>query len=172
MFMDRVMGVFRLDVSTFEAIEHDRNATGQAAAVVAIVALLGAIGSGIGNNIAGRSFVGGFLSTLIWTFIGWVLWSVVSYIIGTSLFNGQASVDEMLRVIGFAYAPQVLNIIPCVGWLIGGIWSLIAGFIAVRQGLDLDNTKAFLTIVVGFFVYLVGLIVLGIINGIFAAIIS
>ena len=71
----------------------------------------------------------------------------------------------MLRVIGFAYSPQILNIIPCVGWIIGGIWSLIAGFIAVRQGLDLDNTKAFLTIAVGFVVYIVIFIVLGLIFG-------
>jgi hypothetical protein len=76
--------------------------------------------------------------------------------VGTTLFNGQATIEEMLRVIGFAYAPQILGIIPCCGWFIGLIWSLVAGFIAVRQGLDLDNINAFLTIVVGFVIYLIG----------------
>jgi hypothetical protein len=53
-------------------------------------------------------------------------------------------------VIGFAQLPLLLSIIPCIGSVIGGIWALIAGFIAVRQGLDLDNTKTFLTVVIGF----------------------
>ena len=84
---------------------------------------------------------------------------------GTSLFGGEADLGEMLRVIGFAYAPQFLGIIPCIGWLIGAIWTLIAGFIAVRQGLDLDNTKAFLTIVIGFVVYIVGAVIVGVFIG-------
>jgi hypothetical protein len=85
--------------------------------------------------------------------------------VGTNLFGGKATVDEMLRVIGFAYAPQMLSIIPCIGGLVGWIWSLIAGFIAIRQGLDLDNTKAFLTVLVGFIVYVIGNIVVGAIIG-------
>jgi hypothetical protein len=85
--------------------------------------------------------------------------------VGTSFFNGQATVDEMLRVIGFAHAPQILGVIPCLGWIVGMIWSLIAGFIAVRQGLDLDNTNTFLTIAIGFVVYLAGAFVLGLITG-------
>jgi uncharacterized membrane protein YeaQ/YmgE (transglycosylase-associated protein family) len=61
----------------------------------------------------------------------------------------------MLRVIGFAYLPMLLSIIPCIGGFIGIIWALAAGFIAIRQGLDLDNTKAFFTVVIGAVVYLV-----------------
>lgn len=164
--VNRIIGVFRLDPNTFEEVEHDTTATGQAAIIVLIVAVLSAIGSGLGANVAGGgTFVGNFLSTLVWTFIGWVLWSAVSYFVGTSLFGGQADLGEMLRVIGFAYSPQFLGIIPCIGVLVGAIWSLIAGFIAVRQGLDLDNTKAFLTILVGFLVYIIGQAILGLFIG-------
>jgi hypothetical protein len=162
---DRIIGVFKLDSNTFEEIEHDSDATSQAVIIVAVVALIGAIGSGLGASFADTSFMGSFISSLIWTFVGWFLWSLVSYFVGTTFFGGQADLGEMLRVIGFAYAPQVLSIIPCIGWLIGAIWSLIAGFIAVRQGLDLDNTKAFLTIVVGFFVYLVGFFLINLVVG-------
>jgi hypothetical protein len=164
--LDRILGVFKLDVPTFEAIEHDTSATPQAAIIVLIVALLAGIGNGFLATMGeGGVFVTGFISSLIWTFIGWILWSLVSWFVGTNLFGGKASVDEMLRVIGFAYAPQMLSIIPCIGGLIGWIWSLIAGFIAVRQGLDLDNTKAFLTVLVGFIVYVIGNIVVGAIIG-------
>jgi hypothetical protein len=43
--LQRIMGVFMLNADTFEEIEHDQSATGQAAIVVTIVALLSAIGA-------------------------------------------------------------------------------------------------------------------------------
>ena len=153
---NRIMGVFKLDVNTFEEIEHDETATSQAALVVGLVALLSAVGSGLGASYSGSNFWSSFISTLIWAFVGWFLWAGVSYLVGTSLFGGQATFGEMLRVIGFAQAPQLLGIIPCLGTLVGAIWALIAGFIAIRQGLDLDNTKAFLTALVGFVVLMIG----------------
>jgi hypothetical protein len=150
MLMDRIIGVFKLDVATFEEIEADQSATSQAALVVLVIAIISGLGSGLGANFMGTSFLGSFASSFISVFVGWLVWSAVTYFIGTSFFGGQADMGEMMRVLGFAYAPQALSIIPCLGWLVGAIWSLIAGFIAVRQGLDLDNTKAFLTIIVGF----------------------
>ena len=163
--LERVIGVFKLDVNVFEEIEHDQGATGQAATIVAIVALLAALGSGIGASFSDGNFFLSFISTLIWTFVGWIVWSAVTYFVGTSLFGGVADMGEMLRVIGFAFAPQILGIIPCIGGLVGGIWSLIAGFVAVRQGLDLDNTKAFLTILIGFVVFMVGTFIIAMFVG-------
>lgn len=152
----RILGVLSLKVATYEEIEHDNSATTQAVIIVAIVALLGGIGGGIGAQFAGGNVLTGFIGQLVWGFAGWLLWSLSAWLVGTKLFNGQATIDEMLRVIGFAYTPLVLGIIPCIGAIIGGLWALVTGFFAVRQGLDLDNTKALLTIVVGFIVYLAG----------------
>ena len=163
--VNRILGVFRLDPNTFEDIEHDSSATSQAALIVAIVAFLSAIGSGLLATFGNGRFSTSFITSLVWVFIGWFLWSIVSWFVGTNLFGGKATVDEMLRVIGFAYAPQMLSIIPCIGGFIGVIWSLIAGFIAIRQGLDLDNTKALLTVLVGFIVYVIGNIIVGLVIG-------
>lgn len=163
--LERVIGVFKLDVNVFEEIEHDQGATGQAAIIVAIAALLAALGSGMYSSFSDGNFFLSFISTLIWTFVGWVVWSAATYFVGTSVFGGMADMGEMLRVIGFAYAPQILSVIPCIGGLVGAIWSLIAGFVAVRQGLDLDNTKAFLTIVIGFVVYIAGAVIVGLFIG-------
>ncbi len=162
---ERIIGVFKLDVNTFEEIEHDSAATMQAVIIVSVVALLAGLGSLIGAMVSGTASAGGFFGTLIWTFVGWLIWAAVTYFVGTTLFGGQATIEEMLRVIGFAYAPQLLSIIPCVGAFIGLIWSLIAGFIAVRQGLDLDNMKALITIFVGFIVIVIGNIVVGLLLG-------
>lgn len=163
--INRIVGVFKLDSNTFEDVEHDTSATTQALIVVLIVAIISGIGSGFGATISDGSFVRSFLGTLISALLGWLIWSAVSWFVGTTFFGGKADIGEMLRVIGFAYSPQVLGIIPCIGGIVGAIWSLIAGFIAVRQGLDLDNVKAFLTILIGFFFYLIVFAVLGIFVG-------
>jgi hypothetical protein len=143
----------------------DPNATGQAAVVVFIVALVAALGSGFGALLTDGEFFTSVLSTLLSVIVGWVVWSVLTWFVGVKFFGGKADISEMLRVIGFAYAPQMLGIIPCVGWFIGIVWSLIAGFIAIRQGLDLDNTKAFFTAVVGVIAYMVVSLIFNIIMG-------
>ena len=165
MFMDRIIGVFKLDVATFEAIEADESATSQAAIVVLVIAIISGLGSALGASFMQASFLGSFASSFFATIIGWLVWSAVTYFVGTSFFGGKADMGQMLRVLGFAYAPQILSIIPCIGWLIGAIWSLIAAFVAVRQGLDLDNTKAFLTIIVGFVIIILISAVFGLIFG-------
>ena len=166
--LDRIMGVFRLDAATFEEIEHDQDATMQAALLVLVISVILGVGSGIGSAIVDEGFFGGFLSSIISAFVGWIVWSAITYFVGTSLFGGQADLGEMLRVIGFAYAPQILGIVPCIGWLIGAIWTLAAGFVAVRQGLDLDNTNALLTIIIGFIGYAALAIVVAIVFGVSA----
>lgn len=161
--LERIIGVLKLDVNTYEEIEADQTATTQAAIVVVAVAIL----SGIGNGFAGNSFIGGFISTAVWALIGWVIWSAVTYFVGTSFFGGKADLGQMLRVIGYAQAPQALNFlgfIPVLGGIISfvaAIWSLVTAFIAVRQGLDLDNTKAAITVVIGWIIVFVGGLIIG-----------
>ncbi|MBN1486906.1 MAG: YIP1 family protein [Anaerolineae bacterium] len=165
MLLDRIMGVFKLDANVFTEIEHDQDATSQAAIIVAIVAFLAAIGSGVGAAMSEGSFIGNFLFSLVWTFIAWFIWSGVTYFVGTNLFKGDADMGEMLRVIGFAYAPQMLSIIPCFGSLIGGIWSLIASIVAIREGMDFDSTKAVFTVLIGWIIVFILSIVLGSVFG-------
>lgn len=167
-FMERLIGVFKLDKSVFENVEHDESALSQAAVVITAIAILSTIGTLI-NNLVFSDNAQGFMalvSSFLMAYIGWGLWSAAVWIVGTKMFGGQADLPEMLRVIGFAYAPMLLQIIPCIGIVAGLLWTLAAGFVAVREGLDLDNTKAFLTIVVGFFVYLIGAAVVGMIFGV------
>jgi hypothetical protein len=166
MDFDRIIGVFKLDARVFAEIERDQTATSQAAIIVAIVAVLSAIGSGISAAIGGGGgALGSILFSLIWTFIAWIVWSAVTYFVGTSLFNGEADMGEMMRVIGYAYAPQMLGIIPCIGSLIGGIWSLIASFVAIKEGLDFDTGKAIATVVIGWLlVFILNLVVASILG--------
>ncbi len=151
----RVIGVFKLDSKTFEEIENNTSLTLYAAIIVALVALVSGVGTGISRAIFGGSVLGGFFGSIFGTFLGWIIWAAITWFVGTRFFGGKADLPEMLRVIGFAFIPLFLTIIPCIGSVIGGIWALIAGFVAIRQGLDLDNTKTFLTVVVGFIGYVI-----------------
>jgi hypothetical protein len=112
--------------------------------------------------------IGAFLNGLVGALLAWVIWSALTYFIGAKLFNGESSFNEMLRLIGFAQAPRLLSVfsfIPCIGGLLslaGWIWSLVASYLAIKEGLDLDDGKTILTVVISFLVViLVNLFVLG-----------
>ena len=129
MLVERIIGVLKLDVNTYEEIDADESATSQAALVVAIVAIVGGlIGGGI-SAMLGGNFLGSFLSILLNAFIGWVVWAAVTFFVGTRFFEGQSDMGQMLRVIGFAQAPGILRIIPVCGGFVGWIWSIVCGFI-------------------------------------------
>lgn len=170
-FVQRMLGAAMLDVETYEEVEHDLDATVQAAGVVVIVAVCAAIG---GAGHGGGGIVGRPIAQLL----GWLVWSGVTYFIGTRLFNGQATWGELLRTIGFAQSPGVLFLaagVPLLGGLVSaaaGIWMLIAGLIAIRQALDVSTGQALITAFLGWLAGVAVGFVLAVAFGIPAAIIS
>jgi len=180
MLVERMIRAARLDVSLYEEVESDTTATSQAATVVLLVAIANAIaGAIVGAFIShrgGTGILGGIIGGIIIAFIGWIAWSYVTYFVGTNLFNGTATPGEMMRTIGFAQSPGVLNIItfiPCLGAIVAlvvAIWMLIAGVIAVRQALDFETSKAILTVIIGWIVYVIIAVVIGAIIGVGSAI--
>lgn len=151
---DRMLGAARLDVDTYEEVEADASATGQAAMVVVLVAIASAIG-GAGSGASG--IIGGVLTAII----GWLLWAGITYLIGDKMLGGTATWGELLRTLGFAQAPGVLlvlAIIPILGWAVQavvGIWLLVTGVVAIRQALDFSTGKAILTAVAGWLVLVI-----------------
>ena len=152
--VDRMRGAALLDVATYEDVEHDTQATGQAAVVVALTAIATAIG---------LSWRGGpgVISALVSTLGGWAVWAGITYAVGTRLFGGRATWGELLRTLGFAQAPGVLMvaaIVPVLGGLVRAVvsvWLLVTMVVAIRQALDVDTGKAILTGVIGWFGWLV-----------------
>ena len=151
--LERMRGAALLDIPTYEEVEHDTSATGQAALVVGIVAIATAIAQA-------RAGVPGVIAGLLSAYVGWAIWSGVTYLIGTWL-GGTATWGEMLRTIGFAQTPGVLRvfgIIPILGTLVQlvvFVWMLIAGIIAIRQALDFGTGKAIVTAVIGLMLYII-----------------
>ena len=146
--VDRMKGAAMLDVATYEEVEHDEKATGQAAIVVIIVAVCSAIGA---------VWRGGpsIIVAPVGAILGWLLWAAVTYIIGGKLLGGTATWGELLRTLGFAQAPGVLmifGIIPLLGGvvrLVVALWLLVAGVVAIRQALDFSTGKAIATAILG-----------------------
>lgn len=153
--MQRLMRIARFDETVWEEIEHDEGADMEAAAVVIIAAFLSALGSGI----ASRGFIGVFvLSLLSVVLISWLLWSAVTMFVGTRLFDAETDFREMARMLGYATAPAALGLlgaIPCLGAIIGliaSLLSLVIGFLAIREALDLETGETIITIVIGWVV--------------------
>lgn len=164
-FIDRMIGAAKLNPASYEEVEHDSSATGQAAGVVVLVA----IASGIGA--LGAVSFGGFILSIIATLIGWVIWAAVAWLVGTKLLpepQTEADIGQLLRTMGFAATPGLLAIfvfIPGIGpiiAIIASIWMLIATVVAIRQALDYSNTwRAIGVVVIGWIIFLLINMLLG-----------
>jgi hypothetical protein len=152
----RIMRVFKLDSSVFREIAEDKAAMTQAAIIVVVVSLFSALGMAISAVITETgSAIGSFFVTLLsGILLGWILWAILTYAVGVFLFKGKTDIPEMMRVLGYANAPNLLGIlviIPCLGWiaaLVGWVLSLIAGVIAVREAMEFDTVKAVITVLI------------------------
>ena len=147
-----------------EEVGADQPATGQAFLVV----VLASVAAGIGSLRAGLGVVA---TMLVLALIGWVVWSMLTFVLGTKILpekETHADLGQLLRVLGFAQAPglfSVLGVIPFLGVVIRFgifIWMLAAVVIAVRQALDYTSTgRAVLVCVIGWVAYLLITMVFG-----------
>ena len=144
-FVMRLIGALALDSVTYEEVEADRSATGQAMLVVVLSSVGAGIGArGLGSGSA-RSMV--FISAL--SLVAWASWALLTYQIGVRVLpepQTRSDVGEMLRTIGFSAAPGMLRIFGIVpgaaipAFAITALWMLVAMVVAVRQALDYKST--------------------------------
>jgi hypothetical protein len=144
-FSNRTMRAAALDPSLYEEVEADPAAGGQALLVVLLASLAAGIGAGGWHGASLRTFVV-FTAIALATWTAWA-WLVAE--IGRRVLpepQTRTSFAELLRTIGFAAAPGVLQIfaampamtVPVFG--ITAVWMLAAMVVAVRQALDFRHT--------------------------------
>lgn len=140
-FTRRFMGVLVLDPSTFEEIEADRHAGGQAATVVLMACVAGGFAALGSSAMTASTFVVGMALTLG----AWVVWALLVATIGTHMIpepHTNSRPSELLRTMGFAAAPGVFLAFGAMGsaapfaLAIAAIWVMAATVLAVRQALD------------------------------------
>jgi len=165
MLIQKMIRAAKLDIHLYEEVEADTKATSEAMLVVILSSLSAGIGLGI------RGGLRGLLLGIVASLIGWFIWALITYVIGTTLFKGpqtKTNIAELLRTLGFSASPGVIRIlgfIPAMThlvFLIAGIWSLVAMVVAVRQALDFTTARAIGTCIVG---WIIQIIILGFILG-------
>src|ERR1700751_3191670 len=103
--VNKMIRAAKLDAQLYEEVEKDTEATKEAFLVV----LIGAICNGIGSvGIVGAK---GLIIGLISGIIGWLLWSIIIFLIGVKIFKHTSDIGELLRCLGFAYSPSILSIL-------------------------------------------------------------
>lgn len=164
-FVGRALGAATFRIEIYEEVEHDQDATGQAAIVVGIVALAAALG---GLRLGPGGLIAGILSA----YLGWALWSGTCYLVGVQLFQGTADWGELLRTVGFAQVPGVLlalRVLPGIGlpvYLAVLAWMVATVLVAIRQALDISSGRALATALAGFVPYMLGVLLIELLFGI------
>ena len=117
-----------------------------------------AFGLGVRNTLPVSDESAQWLAVLIpasTVLLGWVVWTFITYVVGTLLLGGNASSRLLQRGIGLAHAPGVLLMlsgVPAVGIVIFALvhlWMLAAAIVAVREIQGSDWVKAFIPTTVG-----------------------
>lgn len=162
--LNRMIRAAKLEVALYEEVEADTKATWQAFQSVVIASFASGLGSAIlGLRIEDSpNFLLILVSGVLFTILGWVVWSFLTYLFGSTIFRlpeTSTNVGELLRTLGFAISPMVLSLfvfIPFLGGVISVvafIWFLIAGVIGVRQALDFTTARAIGTCVLALIPY-------------------
>ena len=175
--INRVVRAAMLDVNLYEEVEADTTLTQEALMVVILVSIASGVGSFLAGVIGGDigAAVLGLVLGVVMGVLGYYIWAYVTYFVGTNLFEGTADVGEMLRTLGYASGPRVLGVlafIPCLGplaALVGALWALVTGVVAVRQALDFDTGKAILTVIIGWVIVFIITVVVSVVLGAGAA---
>ncbi len=140
-FVRRFMGALMLDRGTFENVEADRTAGGQAVLVVLLACVAGGLAAIGSTSMTLASFAIGAAITLS----SWVVWALLINTIGTQLLaepQTRSRPSELLRTMGFATAPGVLFAFGAMAVaapfaiVVGSLWMIATTVLAVRQALD------------------------------------
>lgn len=139
---ERMIGSARLDRACYEAVESDHSSNWQAIVVVLVSSLAAAVGIGIPG-------VAGTLGLLVAVTTSWIVWVLLTLLIGTKLLpepQTRADFGQVLRTTGFSAAPGILRVfgvIPGVGGFLfftATVWMLLSFVVAIRQALDYTST--------------------------------
>jgi|TARA_B100001059_G_C17642190_1_gene480009 hypothetical protein len=141
-YFQRLQKAIMLDVSFYEEVENDKKFTDQAMMTVVLVSVIQ------GLMIAGFApiaLVQGILGSLV----RFIIWAFFIAFVGTRILpepETESNTGELIRTLGFAYAPGllvILKVFPFIDTFIDPIvvtLQLAAMTIAVRQSLDFNST--------------------------------
>jgi len=187
-FWDRLGGVLSLQRPTYEAIQRDPEATGQAWLIVVLLGLANGISwiivstTGVPPELARaapelvdsmrfESNERRLLALILGIVAGVVFWYISAWLlrfVGTRmvmLSGGQITAEQMRRLVAWGSVPSLaafLSPIPVAGPLLatlGSLWSFVTGVMAVRSAFDVGIGKAIAIELVAFLIVFVMLVI-------------
>jgi hypothetical protein len=156
--------IFRLDFTAFGEIRSNPSATSAAIAVVFGASIMAGLGSwlwalqtdAVDND---KAFIRSFLVGSLVQTIVWFSWVYIAYLVLTWGYGTRQDFRELMRAMGFAFAPVALSVLVCVGALaipIGLISFMIAILFtnaAIQEASEADADEAIVANVLGFSVF-------------------
>ncbi|GAA0498338.1 YIP1 family protein [Deinococcus depolymerans] len=163
---------------TFERYER-RGGLQSALTYVMLAAVVSAVIAAVFSFLhSDVTFFGQLFSRLIGVPVGFLMFTGAVYLIGRTLFRGTGTYPEVAYTFALFYVPisivmTLIGVIPILGWLVSLALSLVLvyfGFLAVQSSMNLrDQTQAAVTLVLAWIAQaVVGLIVAGVVGGLFA----
>ena len=147
-----------LEPSAFERLRQSDSSVMYALGTV----LLAALSFGVGMLVYANRVVEGvappastFPIAMATVFIGWVIWTFVSYFIGTGFLGGKGTWRELLHALGICFGPGIIMAsiaIPAagpIGFSFATFWVLAAGMIAARETQQTTLRRVFVPTVLG-----------------------
>ena len=179
MLTDRILGAFMFRSTVYAEVEDDASFTQSAWLIVAVTALLSALGTnaayGFGNIVG---WLVATLVTAVFMVAGFALAAFLVAFVGKSLFQAEIDFEQAVRVMGLAYVWNVVGFIGVVGAItpllacvlapisfVAAIAGLAAWLIAIKEALDLDWGRSIVVVLVA---WLASVIVTGIATTILA----
>ena len=141
-YFQRLQKAIFLDVNFYEEVEKDKKFTDQAMMTVVLVAVVQGLMIG---GLAPIALVQGIMGSLI----RFVIWAFFIAFVGTRILpepETESNTGELIRTLGFAYAPGllvILKVFPVINYFIDPVVLILqisAMTIAVRQALDFNST--------------------------------
>lgn len=161
-FLRRLAGAALLRPAVYRDVAADRGATGEAVAVVLLVALCYGVGTDPGADPGPMDALAlllaplGVAGALLAWLLGWAATTAAVHLAGRVL-GGTARFAETARALGFAQVPGVLALLDA--WpsfagvaalaLVLLVWTLAAGVVGARAAMRLSTGKAVAAVLAG-----------------------
>jgi hypothetical protein len=162
--IERFFRALRLDSLFYREVAEDESLDRESTIFIILVAVIASVGELTGEGGSWLAYLGTVANSIL---LGWLLWAIVAWFVGKNMLNGEGSLGGMLRVLAYASAPRLLGLfagLPLIGWLFGlagGILSLIAGIIAIREGMSVDTGSAIIIALLGAVFYIAVSVLIG-----------
>ncbi len=145
-----MLRVARLDGVAFQELRNDKEATGQAVTVVFLVSLSYGIGFSVFSGFKSGVFaldkiLIGVLTHTILSLLAVLLWTIVTFLIGTKLFQGKTLFWEHARPFFFSTTPGLLFVLISVPyWLVyASVTAVLIWWIVICEVMAAKNSMRF-----------------------------